>query len=53
MQTLFEAVGSDKSRMLQAIIWLKSMERFNAVNEMWDGMLMHVLAKTGEQSYVA
>ena len=36
VQTLLESVGSDKSRMLQVIIWLKSMEHFNAMNEIWE-----------------
>lgn len=36
VQTLLESVGSDTSPMLQVIIWLKSMEHFNAMNEIWE-----------------
>ncbi len=30
------AVGSDKSKILQAIIWLDDMEHFSEMNEVWD-----------------
>jgi len=36
VQSLLESVGSDKSRMLQVIIWLKSMEHFDSMNEIWE-----------------
>ncbi len=31
----------------------EEFERIFKATDKWDGMLMHVLAKTGEQSYVA
>jgi len=36
VQKLLESVGSDKSRMLQVIIWLKSMDDFDAMNLIWE-----------------
>ncbi|UQG56504.1 MULTISPECIES: RidA family protein [unclassified Marinobacter] len=33
---LLEEVGSDKSKMLSATIWLKSMNDFTAMNKVWD-----------------
>lgn len=39
VQTLLKSVGSDKSRMLQVIIWLKSMEHFDAMNRVWEDWL--------------
>mgnify|MGYP003994837515 CR=1 FL=1 len=33
---LLAEVGSDKSRILQAIIWLDDMKDFAAMNEVWD-----------------
>ncbi len=39
VQMLLESVGSDKSRMLQVIIWLKSMEHFDAMNRIWEDWL--------------
>ena len=36
IDTLLAEVGSDKSRLLQAIIWLKSMDDFAEMNAVWD-----------------
>jgi len=36
VQKLLESVGSDKSRMLQVIVWLKSMDDFDAMNLIWE-----------------
>ncbi|MEL7469159.1 MAG: RidA family protein [Pseudomonadota bacterium] len=33
---LLEKAGSDKTRVLQAIIWLKSMDDFAEMNAVWD-----------------
>jgi enamine deaminase RidA (YjgF/YER057c/UK114 family) len=33
---LLAEAGSDKSRILQAIIWLDDMKDFGAMNEVWD-----------------
>ena len=33
---LLERAGSDKSKVLQAIIWLKSMDDFAEMNAVWD-----------------
>lgn len=36
VQSLLEEVGSDKSKILSATVWLKSMEDFAAMNTVWD-----------------
>jgi enamine deaminase RidA (YjgF/YER057c/UK114 family) len=36
IQTLLEEVGSDKSKILSATVWLKSMTDFEAMNAVWD-----------------
>ncbi|MGP5312306.1 MULTISPECIES: RidA family protein [Psychrobacter] len=36
VQGLLEEVGSDKSKILTATVWLKSMSDFEAMNEVWD-----------------
>ena len=36
VESLLQSVGSDKSRMLQVIVWLKSMEHFDAMNQIWE-----------------
>ncbi len=36
IQTLLEEVGSDKSKLLMATVWVKSMSDFAAMNEVWD-----------------
>ena len=33
---LLDAAGTDKTRLLQAIIWLKSMDDFAEMNAVWD-----------------
>ena len=33
---LLESAGTDKTRLLQAIIWLKSMDDFAEMNAVWD-----------------
>ena len=33
---LLEEAGSDKSKMLYATVWLKSMSDYAAMNEVWD-----------------
>lgn len=36
IDALLAEVGSDKSRILQALIWLKSMDDFPAMNAVWE-----------------
>lgn len=36
IDSLLEKAGSDKTRVLQAIIWLKSMDDFAEMNAVWD-----------------
>ena len=36
IQTLLEEVGSDKSKLLMATVWVKSMSEFAAMNDVWD-----------------
>lgn len=36
IDTLLAEVGSDKTRILQAVIWLASMDDFAAMNDVWD-----------------
>ena len=36
VEKLLQEVGSDKSKMLSATVWLKSMADFAAMNEVWD-----------------
>ena len=36
VQGLLEEVGSDKSKILTATVWLKSMSDCEAMNEVWD-----------------
>lgn len=36
IDTLLDAAGTNKSRILQAQIWLKSMDDFAVMNEVWD-----------------
>lgn len=36
IESLLEEVGSDKSKMLSATVWLKSMSDFAAMNDVWD-----------------
>ena len=36
IQKLLEEVGSDKSKLLMATVWVKSMSDFAAMNEVWD-----------------
>ena len=36
VQSLLEEVGSDKSKILTATVWLKSMSDFAAMNDIWD-----------------
>lgn len=44
VQTLLESVGSNKSKMLQVIIWLKSMDDFDAMNRIWEAWLPEGMA---------
>eukprot|EP00468_Gymnochlora_sp_CCMP2014_P001474 CAMPEP_0167741946 /NCGR_PEP_ID=MMETSP0110_2-20121227/1142_1 /TAXON_ID=629695 /ORGANISM="Gymnochlora sp., Strain CCMP2014" /LENGTH=106 /DNA_ID=CAMNT_0007626061 /DNA_START=166 /DNA_END=486 /DNA_ORIENTATION=+ len=37
IDTLLGEVGSDKSKLLSAQVWLKTMDDFGAVNEIWQG----------------
>ena len=37
IDTLLAEVGSDKDHILQAIIWLASMDDFAEMNAVWDG----------------
>lgn len=36
IQALLEEMGSDKSKILSATVWLKSMTDFQAMNAVWD-----------------
>ncbi|WP_100636388.1 RidA family protein [Marinomonas sp. ef1] len=36
IQALLEEMGSDKSKILSATVWLKSMTDFKAMNAVWD-----------------
>jgi len=36
VEKLLEEVGSDKSKMLSATVWLRSMADFVAMNTVWD-----------------
>lgn len=36
IETLLEQSGSDKSRILQATIWLETMDDFAEMNAVWD-----------------
>jgi enamine deaminase RidA (YjgF/YER057c/UK114 family) len=36
IDALLASVGSDKSKILQAIVWLDDMRDFDALNEIWD-----------------
>lgn len=36
IQVLLEEMGSDKSKILSATVWLKSMTDFQAMNAVWD-----------------
>jgi enamine deaminase RidA (YjgF/YER057c/UK114 family) len=36
IEQLLDAAGTDKRHILQAIIWLKSMEDFAEMNAVWD-----------------
>lgn len=36
IESLLATVGSDKSKLLSATIWLASMDDFGAMNEVWD-----------------
>lgn len=37
IDTLLAEVGSDKSKILQAVIWLADMGDFDEMNAVWDG----------------
>ncbi len=39
VESLLKEAGSDKTRILQAIIWLSNMKDFNEMNEIWDSWL--------------
>lgn len=36
VKALLEEVGSDKSKILSATVWVKSMDDFAAMNAVWD-----------------
>ena len=36
VEKLLQEVGSDKSKLISATVWLKSMSDFAAMNEVWD-----------------
>ena len=36
IDALLEKAGTDKTRLLQAVIWLKSMDDFAEMNAVWD-----------------
>ena len=36
IETLLAEVGSDKTKILQAIVWLASMDDFAEMNSVWD-----------------
>lgn len=37
VDALLEQCGSDRTRLLQAVIWLKDMADFDEMNAVWDG----------------
>jgi enamine deaminase RidA (YjgF/YER057c/UK114 family) len=39
IETLLAAAGTDKSRLLQATIWLADMADFEAMNAVWDAWI--------------
>lgn len=46
IDTLLAKVGSDKSRLLQATIWLADMADFAEMNAVWDGWVSEGHAPT-------
>lgn len=36
VETLLQEAGSDKTRILQAVIWLSDMKHFQEMNAVWD-----------------
>ncbi len=53
---LLEKAGSDKTKILQAIIWLSDMSTFGEMNAVWDGWVPqgHTPARaTGEAKLAA
>ena len=55
VDALLEKAGSDRSRILQAIIWLADMADFAAMNEVWDGWVApgHAPARATGESKLA
>lgn len=43
VQGLLEEVGSDKSKILSATVWLKSMKDFEAMNTVWDQWFKNIM----------
>jgi len=39
VESLLKEAGSDKTCILQAIIWLANMKDFNEMNEIWDAWI--------------
>lgn len=39
IETHLASVGSDKSKLLQAVIWLDDIRNFDALNEIWDAWM--------------
>jgi len=51
VENLLSQCGSDKTRILQAIIWLDDMADFNEMNQVWDSWMTQANAParaTGE-----
>ena len=46
IDTLLAEAGSDKSNILQAIIWLSAMKDFAAMNEIWEAWVPNGYAPT-------
>jgi enamine deaminase RidA (YjgF/YER057c/UK114 family) len=44
IDTLLESVGSDKTKILSATIYLKDISMFNGMNEVWDNWVAEGLA---------
>lgn len=43
VEELLKEAGSDKSKMLSATVWLKSMDDFEAMNAVWDNWFSDTL----------
>jgi enamine deaminase RidA (YjgF/YER057c/UK114 family) len=55
IEALLARAGSDKTRILQAVVWLSDMSDFAAMNEIWDAWVAagHSPARACGESKVA